>query len=326
MKYDLTAAVIGTGFIGKQHINILKDMADKLIICSADKETGSALSKKLGLKFYSDYEKMFKEEQIDFVSVCLPTNLHYSCTKKALENGINVLCEKPFASDLAQAEDMAKTAKEKNLTLMVGHCARFSKQSEYLKRCVQDERFGKLVSLSFRKLDPAPSWSVGGWLLNPSVSGGPVYDLHIHDTDAVLNTLGMPKSVITRGNTEYCHTTYDFGGNISVTASASWLPYETFKAERNFIAVFENACIVKKDSEDLYLYTKEGTSTPLDSENFPEYFDAADSLSNELHYFCHCLSSGKKPEMCMPEDSLKTVKIALCEAESLKTGNPIDIK
>ena len=67
-----------------------------------------------GLDFYGDYKELYEREKLDFVAVCLPTFLHYDATMGALEHGISVLCEKPFASSVEQAAEMVKTAKQKN--------------------------------------------------------------------------------------------------------------------------------------------------------------------------------------------------------------------
>ena len=65
MKYNFTAAVIGTGYMGKKHLAAFSETVDKLIVCGNDEETGKALAEQYGCKFYADYCEMFENEKID---------------------------------------------------------------------------------------------------------------------------------------------------------------------------------------------------------------------------------------------------------------------
>ena len=69
-KYNLTAAVIGTGYIGIQHLEALKTLVSEVIVCNADEENGRAVAEKYGCRFYSDYIEMFKKEKLDFGFAC----------------------------------------------------------------------------------------------------------------------------------------------------------------------------------------------------------------------------------------------------------------
>ncbi|MBE6762242.1 MAG: hypothetical protein E7551_08160 [Ruminococcaceae bacterium] len=84
--------------------------------------------------------------------------------------------------------------------------------------CIKDKRYGDLIYLDLFRHSEKPNWSVDNWLNDIKLSGGVVRDLHIHDTDMVLNLLGMPKSVYTSGTHTACKTVYEFeNSNISVT-------------------------------------------------------------------------------------------------------------
>lgn len=326
MKYNLTAAVIGSGYMGKTHLNILKDNVSNLILCTNDINTGKELKNTYNIKLYNDYNEMFEKEKIDFVSICLPTYIHYDAVISALNHDVNVLCEKPFSSTVKEAEEMVKLAKEKQLLLMVAHCLRFCKQYEYLKRCVSDKRFGKLLHLNLFRHGNAPSWSVDSWLNNANLSGGVVRDLHIHDTDIILNILGMPESVNTTGCSTISNTIYRYSDtSISVTGSGSWRNTPDMPGFVGFDAIFEEGSMRFLNSK-LSVHSSEGKlENPLENENFEFYY--ADINGNEklseIQYFCHCLTNKLKPDVCLPEDSLKTMKISNAESESLKTQKEI---
>lgn len=317
MRYDLTVAIIGTGFMGKQYAAILSNLVDKIILCSTDEEAGKSLSEQYQCPFYTDYHELLRKEKVDFAAICLPTHLHCEASLAAIGHGINVLCEKPFASSEEESRKMIKAADENGVLLMVAHCLRFSRSYEYLRRCINDARFGKLIYLNTYREGPKPYWSIGNWLANTALSGGVVKDLHIHDTDMIVGWLGMPKSVYTTGSTSACRTIYNFDNDISVSSSASWRDVKDIPTETGFDAVFEKAC-VKHQNNKLTVYIDNTNFDPIENEEFSEFF-GEDFYANEIKYFCHCLVNKNLPLLCPPEDSLKTISVSCAESESLKS-------
>ncbi len=324
-KINLTAAVIGTGYIGIQHLEALKTIVSDVVVCNVDEKSGKAAAEKYGCRFYSDYEEMFQREKLDFVNICVPTYLHGKISLSALENGVNVLCEKPFTSSLDEAYRVVEEANNRNLTLMVAQCVRFSKEYEFLKRCIDDKRFGSLVSLELHRGGPKPDWSTNNWLFDVEKSGGVTRDAHIHDTDIVNYLLGMPESVYTKGSAFCCTTLYDYGTNIPVSASASWRNASSYPFKPGYEAAFENG-VLRLSGKKFSLYTDEGVVlNPHSNEVFPEYMNSENIIENEIMYFCHCLVKGIKPERCSPEDVCRSLEINLAESESIKRNEIINL-
>ena len=323
MKLNLSAAVIGSGYMGKKHLKILSELVEKVIVCSNDLEGGKALAEEYGCEFYSDYKELYNIESLDFVSICLPTHLHKAATVEALEKGINVLCEKPFAATLEEAEEMIAAAKRADKLLMIGHAVRFSRPYEYLKRCVADGRFGKLLYLDLWRHADIPIWSVGNWLTNLEKSGGAIKDLHIHDTDAIVNILGMPKSVKTVGGLTASSTIYGYVG-IAVTASGSWRNAKGFPFFNGYDAIFENASL-QMLGDEVTLHQNDLEEKPLEKENLGEIFESDESLDNEIYYFCHCLTKGLEPTICLPTHCLNTIVTNDAELDSLLKGKEVAV-
>lgn len=322
-KFNLTAAVIGTGYIGIQHLEALKMLVSEVIVCNADVEKGKAVAEKYGCRFYADYEEMFKAERLDFVNICVPTPMHCKIALSALEHGINVLCEKPFTSTLDEAYLVTQKAKEKNLTLMVAHCVRFSRKYEYLRRCIEDGRFGKLLSLELYRDGPKPAWSTGGWLLDIEKSGGVVRDVHVHDTDIVKFILGTPNSVYTKGSALCCTTLFDYGDDRLISATASWRNASSFPFSPGFEAAFEKG-VLKLHDKTFLLYTDDGvTEAPHLAEEFDGYMKHGNLVTNEIDYFCQCLAKGEKTDRCSADDICESFAISFAESESMKTSRII---
>lgn len=316
MKYELTVAIIGTGYMGKTYAKVLDALVSKMIFCSTDEEAGRALAEQYSSGFYTDYLELFEKEKIDFAAICLPTHLHCKASLAAMERGISVLCEKPFAATEEEAKKMIEASEDKGVLFMIAHCLRFSKGYEYLRRCISDGRFGKLLSLNAYREHKSPMWSVGNWLNNVALSGGVVKDTHIHDTDRIIGWLGKPKSVYTTGNCVSCRTIYNYDTDISVSASASWRDVQAFPAESGYDALFEHACIRERNYK-VMVYTDDESFDPIEREEFSEFFSGK-IYENEINYFCHCLVNRQKPLLCPVSESLATIAVSCAESRSME--------
>ena len=315
----MTGAVIGTGYMGKTHAAIFKPLTDRLLLCSNDLPTGQALAAELDATFYNDYTQLLEKEKPDFISVCLPTFLHFSAVQSALRNGIPVLCEKPFTLDENSALALVTLSQETGTPLMVAHCLRFSRPYAYLKKVLREGTFGPLKSLHMYRNSPKPNWSVGNWFASTQRSGGIIRDLHIHDTDMAVNLLGVPKAVYTSATECSCSSVFDYGKNLTVTAEASWRSASAFPFSAGFDAVFEKACLVYAN-EVLTLYEDSRIiPSPEEAPLFPE-LTHSDPMKNELRYFLRCITSGTAPALCPPEESLQTIFLSCAQSRSAESG------
>lgn len=318
MRYNLKVGVVGTGFMGKTHLEALSSLVEELVICSTDEKSAKALSEKYSCNFYTDYIEMLDKENPDFISVCLPTKLHYAVSMAAMERGINVLCEKPFASSVEEASEMVRVAEEKGLTLMVAHCLRFTRAYEFLRRCVRDERYGKLVSFNAYRDSERPGWSVGNWLSDAALSGGVIKDLGIHNTDMVVSLFGIPGSVYTVGTPSVAHTVYGYDSDTVITSAISWRDIKDLPYENGYDAVFERA-VLKNNAGELTVYTDSQKGTIPEDEEFSEDF-SQDMYANEINYYCKCLVYKKPTEICPVSESLAALKVNFMEFEKMNAG------
>jgi len=89
----LNAAVIGVGSMGKNHARVYSDLSNVNLVAVADnnKENAIRVSRKHGCKYYTDYKKMLENENIDLVSIAVPTKMHKMVAFDVIEKEINVL-------------------------------------------------------------------------------------------------------------------------------------------------------------------------------------------------------------------------------------------
>lgn len=324
MKHNLTVAVAGSGFMGKTHVNVLKNVVKNIIICSNDEENGKALAQNAGAKFYTDYITMLENEQIDFVSICLPTHLHHFAATEAIKRKINVLCEKPFASTVEEAEDIVNMAEKFDVQLMVAHPLRFCPYWEYLRNVFNNKSLGKLISADLYRHSSVPGWSVGNWLADAKKSGGVMVDLHIHETDISTSIFGVPDKVFARVNGGSCHSSFIYDDGRIVNTSSSWRNIQDmFKS--GYDVVFENGAVRYRDNRGINLYVNDKITNICDEEIFTESL-GKDMYENEIRYYINCLENKKMPQKCMPRDTVAVMKINRAEMQSAETGEIINIE
>ncbi|MBT5873907.1 MAG: Gfo/Idh/MocA family oxidoreductase [Candidatus Latescibacteria bacterium] len=113
-------------------------------------------------------------QAVDAVSILLPHHLHHPVTVQALAAGCHVLLEKPFALNLAEADDMIAKAEAAGRVLMIGYPHRYRKSTRFLKKVVDSGRFGRLSMLD-AMMDEDQRKYVGGWLAEKAKLGGGVF-------------------------------------------------------------------------------------------------------------------------------------------------------
>ncbi|GHO80096.1 oxidoreductase [Ktedonobacter sp. SOSP1-85] len=150
---------------------------------------------------YRHYEDLLTREDLDAISIAVPNALHAPIALKALSQGLHVLCEKPLASTLAEAEAMVEAATQANRVLQVIFNHRQRTDVQTLKRVIDEGQLGTIyyakVSWMRRRGIPGSSW----FMSKRMSGGGPLIDLGIHVLDMALFLLGEPTAVTVSAST-----------------------------------------------------------------------------------------------------------------------------
>ena len=193
--------VIGTGAISKNMIpEFLRCSAfECAAICSRKEETGRAMADQFGIPtVYTSLEAALADPEIEVVYVASPNAIHYQQTKAALLAGKHVLCEKPFAPTVAEAEELIALAKEKNLllyeTITTAHHPHYAIVKENLPK------LGKLKLVSgtfcqFSSRYPALLAGKVSPVLDPAYKGGALMDINLYNIHFTVGLFGAPESL-----------------------------------------------------------------------------------------------------------------------------------
>lgn len=307
----LKVGVLGVGGISGAHIPAWQGMEDIEIvgICDVRPEQMEPYPQ---YRHYTDFEDMLAAEDLDIVDICLPTYLHVEYSMKALNLGINVVCEKPISMDKADVARVYAAAERNNVKFMVAQVIRFFPEYVYLKECYDSKKYGKLMSGTMQRLSSTPIWSWDNWMRDESRSGLVPFDLHVHDLDYAVWAFGTPKNSTlkrARGN-DHDHLTgvYDYD-DFYITIESSWYnaPKYPFSMSYRFqfekaILVYENSCLKIYDSEG-DIHDLSSTSTINTGEiGLPK----SNAYAEELRYFADCVINNTPADKIKPAE-LETV-------------------
>lgn len=170
----LKVAVAGLGFIGPAHIEALRRIPNIEVIAISDinEEIAKRKAKKLGIeKSTANFDALIKED-IDCVHICTPNNLHYQMAKKALLAGKHVVCEKPLATTIAEAEELVSIASSKNLVNAVHFNIRYYPLIRQMKIMREKGELGEVYSIIGSYLQDWLFFETDyNWRLEPEQSG-----------------------------------------------------------------------------------------------------------------------------------------------------------
>lgn len=150
---------------------------------------------------YKSHEEMFANERLDVVSICTPNKYHAEGTLAALAAGCHVLCEKPMATRISDAEKMLAAAKKARKKLMIGFTHRTMAGSKKCKELLARRALGKpfMIRLRYAHEGPFPGWAKSDWFYSQeAAAGGAMLDMGIHAIDLALWLIGPITAVTAR--------------------------------------------------------------------------------------------------------------------------------
>jgi len=256
---------------------------------------------------YSTWPEIVADEQVDAISICLPTNFHAEVTIAALNAGKHVICEKPMALTMAECDAMIAAAEASKRILMIGQVLRFWPDYIALREFVTGGEYGKIRQATFLRKAGLPDWSK--WLPDESLSGGAVMDLLVHDIDQILLLFGMPERVTAKklGDVDGLMASFIYPNGPEVRLHGGW-----FEPGVPFNMSFQ----VRAEKGEMEL-TPDGLQlSDMSGKRSKVELPAANAYEAQMHYFLDCCRSGETPKLCQPADSANAVKVALALKES----------
>lgn len=224
----MNIATIGTGFIVERFLLAAAEIPEVHVtaLYSRSREKALPLSSKHEVpNIYTDLDSLLKDSSVDALYIASPNSLHYAQTKKALAAGKHVLCEKPFTSNAAEAEELIHYAEKQELILMEAittiHLPNFLQISSHLHKISPV----RLVKCNYSQYSSRYDKLLAGEVtnvFNPAFSGGALMDINVYNLHFLMRLFGAPHSVSYLANKQF--NGIDTSGIVS-------LKYEEFTAE-----------------------------------------------------------------------------------------------
>jgi len=193
----IKVGVIGTGFIGPAHVEALRRLGNievaALAECSA--ELARSKAEALGIEeYYSDYRQLLEKKDIKSVHICSPNYLHYQMAKEALEAGKHVICEKPLAINIDEAQELVELAAKKGLVNAVNFNIRYYPLSRQIRTMVEKGDVGDILAVQGSYLQDWLFYQTDyNWRLEPEQSGRSraIADIGSHWMDLIEYITGL---------------------------------------------------------------------------------------------------------------------------------------
>ena len=257
--------IIGLGFMGRTHLAAFQaanalGLSNRLVaVADADPErragragaggnfdTGAKsdlLFDPRSVRASADPRAVIEDGEVELVSICTPTESHVELALAALAAGKHVLVEKPIGLQSADVQRLADAASRSNRLCMPAMCMRFWPGWDWLREHIRRGSFGAVRSAVFSRLGTRPGWNPN-FYQDPRLSGGALFDLHIHDADFVRWCFGAPISVSSSGSLDHVTTLYRFeNGPAHVVAEGGWDHTSGFAFRMRYVVVFEHATV-----------------------------------------------------------------------------------
>lgn len=192
----LRGTLIGCGFFAENHLNAWRELdgVDLVAVCDLNEAAAERAAEKFGVRrFYTDAEKMLREEKPDFVDIVTTIPSHRPLVELAARHGIAAICQKPFAATMEDAEAMVAACRSAGVPLMVHENFRWQTPLMAVRRAIESGRIG---SPFFGRVSFRHDWDV--YKNQPYLAEDPrfaIMDVGIHVLDVARFYFGEARRI-----------------------------------------------------------------------------------------------------------------------------------
>lgn len=302
-------------------------------VFDADVERGQAAAEAFGMAFCADVDAFF-EQDFAAVVICSENNQHVWMTVAAAEHGKHVLCEKPIATTVEDAQQMIQACNDAGVILQTAFPVRFTDSIVALKKVVDTGQLGDIVAMRSTNRGQNP----GGWFVDVEQSGGgAVFDHTVHMVD-IMRWLTGAEVVSVRSQVDNFYygdgledaiddagvMTLVFDNGVIASHDASWSRYDEYPVWGDV---------------QIEVIGTEGTAKVSNTlDNVIEFAPVSDGRPRTLHFngfgnntdlalmrdFVECVREGRQPSIT-GYDGLKAMEVGLAAYRSAEEGRRVEL-
>jgi len=310
---NIKVGVIGVGYLGRFHAQKYAAMQGVELVGVADTEKARAeeIAAECNTKPFTNFNSLI--EQVDAVSVVVPTIYHHRVALACLERNVDILVEKPITSTLEEADDLIAYAESKNLILQVGHLERFNPAVMAMQPMLTHPLFIEAHRISVFK--------------NRGTDVDVVLDLMIHDIDIILSIIKSPiETIHTVGApvitplTDIANARLIFKNGCTANVTVSRISMDNIRRMRIFQpGTYLSVDFTKKEVMSIKL--KQGTTESIPQPDVTKHkFEEQDILELELKDFINNVRNRTRPQVSGHEGR-QALQIALQVISQIKENH-----
>jgi len=317
----ISVAVIGGGYWGKNLIRNFASLGALKAVCDTDIGVRKRHEEKYQVRGVGSIDELRKMGDVDAWVVATPAATHFKIAKAAIASGKSVFIEKPLAMKVGEAEELIRFAREKGVTLMVGHLLQYHPAVVKLKKLIDEGELGKIRCIYSNRLN------MGKIRTEENI----LWSFAPHDISVIISLLeDLPENVTASGGAylqpgvaDVTLTVLEFSGGIRGHIFVSWL--HPFK-EQKLVVIGDQKMAVFDDisREKLKLYSHSilwRHQTPQAQRAEPIVVPVAEEepLRAECQHFLDCVERGITPKTD-GEEGLRVLKVLDACQRSLDRG------
>lgn len=297
--------------MGQNHARVYSANEDCTLVAISDPnpEQLEKVAKRYGVKGYLDYKEMLQSDDIDAVSISVPTSLHKEVAVHALNEKKHVLLEKPIASNEEEAMEIIDCAKSNGVKLMIGHIERFNPAVIELKKRLAD--LGEIYKIDVQRIGPFP-----GRITDVGV----IIDLSVHDIDIIHFLINSHPTRIYAETQQKLHPNHEdsvtalmrYGNEIKATLNINYLSPTKVRE----LQVFGKKGMFKVNylNQDLFFYENSSFASNQwigvsEGDMKKISINKKEPLQVEIESFISCILENTEPSVS-GQHGLEVLKIA----------------
>ncbi len=319
--------VIGVGSMGQNHARIYSEMGNLVGVYDVFAEQSKKIASRFNVQWHGSVDSLLKK--VDAVSIATPTSTHFENAMKAIDAGVSCLVEKPFTGEPRKARDLCRAAEKEKVIITPGFVERFNPVVGAARDSLAEGRFGKLVSISTRRVSSFPS---------RIRDVGVIMDLGIHDIDVVRYITGAEiTSVYAMGGKmanpsfeDHAEMLVEIEGGIVGLLETNWLtPMKVRK-----VAMTCSEGYVQLDYMDQTMEISSSKFKELDPANLSQIpleldvrrisLKKEEPLKRELESFVGAVEKDTSPEIT-GWDALSNLCVCAAASKSLLEGKRVSV-
>ena len=331
---QIKIGIIGIGRMGQIHLdNLMQKFSEVEVVAISDinVEARQWAAKYNISKFYSDYQDLISNQQVNTVVICSPTNQHAENIIAAAQAGKNIFCEKPMDLSMQTAMRVLQIVEKTGVKFMLGFNRRFDPNFMKIKSLIDEGKVGEPQIVKITSRDPAP----------PPIdyiksSGGMFLDMTIHDFDmarfmvnsevksifAVGRNLIDPEIGIA-GDIDTAVVTITFESGAIATIDNSRQAVYGYDQRVEVFGSEGMAGTENNKSDNHYYYNKNGQSESLPLHFFMDRYIL--SYFNEIKAFIDCIVHDEVPKVG-GQDGLISLAMGWAANTSMRENRVVMLK